>query len=553
MVSATDGSDITSGTPAVYYTIDGGTQGTGAGTSTHEGNGQWSYVPAQPETNGDHVAFTMVISGAISQTVNVYPVSYDPTDSVRLGLTALPNAAADAAGGLLISDAGGFDVDAINTQLADIPTVSEFNARTLASADYFDPATDTVANVTLVATTTTNTDMRGTDNAATASALATAQSDLDTILTDTGTTIPSQISGLNNLSAAQVNAEVDTALSDYDPPTRTELTADTNSILSRIGTPTDFGSGTSTIAANLQDLADDGTATYDRTTDSLQAVRDHIGDGTNLTEVGGDGDHLTAIDLPNQTMDITGSISGSVGSVTGGINTSGGTITTLDALDAAQDTQHSTTQSALSTLAGKFTGITSVANWLRLFFRKDTAIAIDASTELAEINADGGSGAGSYVSTTDSLEATQDDLTTVSTAVSGIQTDLDNGTDGLGALKVLIDAVQATADAVEVDTQDIQSRLPSALVNSRMDCTIDGTGMESGAISAIFTTALTEAYRSTGSTGTAAQLLYEILAHLGEFSISGTTKTTNKLDGSTPAKTYTLNDGTSPTGITEAT
>lgn len=56
------------------------------------------------------------------------------------------------------------------------------------------------------------------------------------------------------------------------------------------------------------------------TTDSLQSIRDHIGDGTNLTEAGGDGDHLTAINLPNQTMDITGDItgnlSGSVGSVT---------------------------------------------------------------------------------------------------------------------------------------------------------------------------------------------------------------------------------------------
>lgn len=49
--------------------------------------------------------------------------------------------------------------------LADIPTVAEFNARTLASADYFDPAADTVAHVTLVDTCTTNTDMRGTDGA----------------------------------------------------------------------------------------------------------------------------------------------------------------------------------------------------------------------------------------------------------------------------------------------------------------------------------------------------------------------------------------------------
>ena len=89
MNSSTDGSAITTGTPTVYYTIDGGTQGTGAGASTHEGNGQWSYAPAQAETNGDHVAFTMALSGAISQTVNVWPVSFDPTDAADLGVTAL--------------------------------------------------------------------------------------------------------------------------------------------------------------------------------------------------------------------------------------------------------------------------------------------------------------------------------------------------------------------------------------------------------------------------------------------------------------------------------
>jgi hypothetical protein len=50
-------------------------------------------------------------------------------------------------------------------EIANVPTVTQFNARTLLAADYFDPAADAVANVTLVATTTTNSDMRGTDNA----------------------------------------------------------------------------------------------------------------------------------------------------------------------------------------------------------------------------------------------------------------------------------------------------------------------------------------------------------------------------------------------------
>lgn len=54
--------------------------------------------------------------------------------------------------------------------------------------------------------------------------------------------------------------------------------------------------------------------------------------------------------LGNQTANITGNLSGSVGSVTGGINTGSGTITNLDALDTAQDSQHATTQSAIGGL-----------------------------------------------------------------------------------------------------------------------------------------------------------------------------------------------------------
>lgn len=85
--------------------------------------------------------------------------------------TALPDAVADAAGGLPISDLGGLDMD-------DIPITTEFEARTLAAAAYFDPAADTVSNVTLVATTTTNTDMVGTDSALLAANAPTNFSDL---------------------------------------------------------------------------------------------------------------------------------------------------------------------------------------------------------------------------------------------------------------------------------------------------------------------------------------------------------------------------------------
>lgn len=63
-----------------------------------------------------------------------------------------------------------------------------------------------------IGTCTTNTDMRGTDNAATATALATVDGIVDSILEDTGTTIPAQITALNDPTAATIAAAVWDAL-----------------------------------------------------------------------------------------------------------------------------------------------------------------------------------------------------------------------------------------------------------------------------------------------------------------------------------------------------
>ena len=85
LVSKTDGSAVTSGTTTVNYLKDGGTQGSGAGTVTHEGNGCWSYVPVQAETDGDHLAFTFVNSSAISVTVQIYTVDKVVADALSAG------------------------------------------------------------------------------------------------------------------------------------------------------------------------------------------------------------------------------------------------------------------------------------------------------------------------------------------------------------------------------------------------------------------------------------------------------------------------------------
>lgn len=95
---------------------------------------------------------------------------------------------------------------------------------------------------------------------------------------------------------------------------------------------------------------------------------------------------------------------------------------------------------------------------------------------------------------------------------------------------------------------------PNALISGRVDANVgvnnDKTGYE---LDATGSAAMTEGYRANGATGTISQLLYEILAHLSEAAISGTTKTTKKLDHSTTAATYTLDNALTPASVTRAT
>jgi hypothetical protein len=64
---------------------------------------------------------------------------------------------------------------------------------------------------------------------------------------------------------------------------------------------------------------------------------------------------------------------------------------------------------------------------------------------------------------------------------------------------------------------------------------------------------MTEAYAADGVAPTLAQALFLIQQVLTEFGIVGTTLTAKKLDGSTGAATFTLDDATNPTALTRAT
>lgn len=173
-----------------------------AGNATHDVNGYYSTTLDATDTGTAGILKLQVtVSGALLVWENFEVVTQTYYDSKHTGT---------------FNNLGGTAQTADHTStIADIPTVAEFNARTIPSADYFDPVADTVANVTLVATTTTNTDMRGTDNALlAASYTAPDNAGITQIQTD--------ISNLNDITAADV----------WSVATR-ELTSGSNIVLAK--------------------------------------------------------------------------------------------------------------------------------------------------------------------------------------------------------------------------------------------------------------------------------------------------------------------------------
>jgi len=194
----------------------------------------------------------MLLKGATNMApvaIEIECDAIDYVDSVRAGLTALPNAEADAAGGLPISDAGGLDMDGLSSHsAADVWTAV---TRTLTSATNLTSdgsaitmsASGIVGTVNVVNTTTTNTDMRGTDNALLAANAPTNFQDLAITVTTGEVTVginndkagysisgtKTTLDDLNDVSTGDVNAQCDTAITDAALATAAALaTVDSN-------------------------------------------------------------------------------------------------------------------------------------------------------------------------------------------------------------------------------------------------------------------------------------------------------------------------------------
>lgn len=179
--STADGQGLTGlahGSVTCYYTREGGTSTQmtlSAGTAgLLSAAGQWAEVDSTNQPGlyqvqlldamlaalADAVTITFKASGAFDKVVRICLIDANLRNASNLGLSNLDAAVSSRNATTPLSEAGirsavGLTTANLDVQIADLPTVAEFNARTLAAASYFDPATDTVANVTDVANVTT--------------------------------------------------------------------------------------------------------------------------------------------------------------------------------------------------------------------------------------------------------------------------------------------------------------------------------------------------------------------------------------------------------------
>lgn len=99
----------------------------------------------------------------------------------------------------------------------------------------------------------------------------------------------------------------------------------------------------------------------------------------------------------------------------------------------------------------------------------------------------------------------------------------------------------------------LNAATPASVTGNVGGNVVGSVGSVTGAVTVSGTSSLTESYATAGAGFTLAQALYGLTQQIGQMSITGTTLTVKKRDGTTTAKTYTLNDPTTPTGISETT
>lgn len=123
--------------------------------------------------------------------------------------------------------------------------------------------------------------------------------------------------------------------------------------------------------------------------------------------------------------------------------------------------------------------------------------------------------------------------------------------DAIGASELAASAVAEIQSGLStLDAAGVRAAV--GLASANLDTQIDALPTAAEIFAATLTTQLTEAYAADGTAPTLAQAIFLIQQSLHEFSISGTSRTVKKLDGSTTAAVFTLDSSTAPTSTTRA-
>lgn len=100
LINATTGAVLTGATVMAKISLDGGSSITATGAVAELANGQYAWSPDAADTNATTVSVQFTATNAVPRSYTIYTTAANPGDAVRLGLTALPNANAEASGGL---------------------------------------------------------------------------------------------------------------------------------------------------------------------------------------------------------------------------------------------------------------------------------------------------------------------------------------------------------------------------------------------------------------------------------------------------------------------
>lgn len=213
-----------------------------------------------------------------------------------------------------------------------------------------------------------------------------------------------------------------------------------------------------------------------------------------------------------------------------------GTKTTLDALNDIAATQI-VSSGAITTSGGAVSNVTTVATCTTNADMRGTdnaLLASSAPTNFSDLDITAATGQVTVGTNNDKTGYTASTVTDkTGYSISGTITTLD----GLNDI--------STTDVWAAATRTLTSGTNIVLAKG-----VGVTGFNDVSVSDILTTQMTESYSADGVAPSLAQAMFLTMQNLQDFSFSGTTQTVKKLDGTTTAATYTLDDAASPTSKT---